>query len=426
MHKRNILISAFAVCPPLPDGKIHPGSEYSCAWNLIKAIDETDQFNLTILIGSSDRKFGSYENLNYVNLKNTEFVKVSQNSLGKVILKLLEYLRINPEYWLIWPFLLKQWNKAAFKKAILLCSQKKFDLVHQASPGGFKNPGYLWKLNIPSYWGPVYGLYYLDPRMALNQSFIYFLKCILANILNFLTFRMRYVSQAAKYYDYICTGTTEAQEKFSNVYSRKTKIIYENALNNLDEIQQNINSKDKSSYEILWCGSIDYRKNLRLFLDSLCDISTESIVAHIAGDGPNFQIMKDYYEEHIKNNTIADVIFHGHISQDKLFKIMQNAHVLVFTTMADANTSAIFEALARGLIPITVDGHGFRSSLSYKNGILVNVNNEYDKISRDFRDAIEKLQDFSSREIYYQNIIQNAYKISWEEMIERHKNIYFK
>ena len=110
MHKINILISAFAVCPPLPDGKIHPGSEYSCAWNLTKAIDETDQFNLTILIGSSDRKFGSYENLNYANLRNTEFVKVSQNSLGKVMLKVLEYLRINPEYWLIWPFLLKQWN----------------------------------------------------------------------------------------------------------------------------------------------------------------------------------------------------------------------------------------------------------------------------------------------------------------------------
>ena len=105
--------------------------------------------------------------------------------------------------------------------------------------------------------------------MALNQSFTYFLKCILANILNFLAFRMRYVSQAVKHYDYICTGTLEAQEKFSNVYSRKTKIIYENALDNLDEIQQNINSKDKSSYEILWCGSIDYKKNFFFFLDSL-------------------------------------------------------------------------------------------------------------------------------------------------------------
>ena len=158
----------------MPDGEIHPGGEYFAAWSLLEALDATNKYNLTVLIGSSDRKFSSFRNLKFSNLKNTKFEKVFLTKKGKFFFKCLNFLRINPEYWIIWPILLKEWNKSAYKKAINLNNINKYDLVHQASPGGFKNPGYLWKLNVPSYWGPVYGVYNLNLKMALKQSFLYF------------------------------------------------------------------------------------------------------------------------------------------------------------------------------------------------------------------------------------------------------------
>ena len=261
--------------------------------------------------------------------------------------------------------------------------------------------------------------------MALQQNFAYFLKCLLSNILNFLAFRSIYVSQAAKNYKHICTGTIEAQDKFHKIYHRNTDIIYENAIKNIDEVSKSINTKDALNYEILWCGSVDYRKNLKLFLDSLNGINQE-LIAHIAGTGPNIKKMKAYYSKNIKKNTCAKVIFHGHISQDKLFMIMKKSHALVFTTMADANTSAIFEAFERGLIPITVNEHGFKSSLSFNNGILIDMNNKYKKIVNDFSLAIKKLSSISNRKAYYENIIKNKENISWKKMLEKHCNIYNK
>lgn len=423
MIKKNILFSAFAACPPLPDEKIHPGSEYSCAWNLIEALDATNKYKLTVLIGSSDGKFASFKNLKFSNLKNTKFEKVTLTKKGLFLLKCLNFLRIDPEYWLIWPILLKEWNKSAYKKAVNLKNINKYDLVHQASPGGFKNPGYLWKLNLPSYWGPVYGIYHLNLKMAMQQNFVYFLKCLLSNILNFLALRSKYVSLAAKNYRYICTGTIEAHDKFYKVFNRNTDIIYENALKNIDEVNKNINSKDASNYEILWCGSVDYRKNLKLFLDSLNGIS-QQLTAHIAGTGPNIKKMEAYYNKNIKESTCAKVIFHGHISQDKLFTIMKKSHALIFTTMAEGNTSAIFEAFERGLIPITVNEHGFKSSLSYNNGILINMDNKYKNIVNDFNLAIKKLNNISNRNVYYENIIKNTHNISWKKMLDKHFAVY--
>ena len=164
---------------------------------------------------------------------------------------------------------------------------------------------------------------------------------------------------------------------------------------------------------------------MKLFLDSLKEIN-QQVTAHIAGTGPNIKKMKAYYNKNIKKNTSVKVIFHGHISQDKLFKIMKKSHALVFTTMAEGNTSAIFEAFERGLIPITVNAHGFRSSLSYNNGILIDTNNKYEKIANDFNLAIKKLSNISNRQVYYENLIVNLHNISWKAMLEKHFDVYDK
>ena len=247
----------------------------------------------------------------------------------------------------------------------------------------------------------------------------------MTNILNFLALRTKYVSQAAKNYKYICTGTLETQNKFYKIFKRNTDIIYENGIKNVDEISKNINSKDISDYSILWCGSIDYRKNLKLFLDSLYGVN-QKLIAHITGTGPNIEKMKVYYNENIKENTCAKVIFHGHISQDKLFTIMEKSHALIFTSMAEGNPSTIFEALEKGLIPITANDHGFKSSLSYVNGILIDTKNEYKVIVNDFHLAIERLGNINNRVEFYENIIKNTHNISWERMLEKHFVVYDK
>ncbi len=51
----------------------------------------------------------------------------------------------------------RKWHKQAFKEAVRISESAQFDLVHQLNMTGFREPGYLWKMEKPFVWGPVGG-----------------------------------------------------------------------------------------------------------------------------------------------------------------------------------------------------------------------------------------------------------------------------
>jgi hypothetical protein len=51
----------------------------------------------------------------------------------------------------------KAWQKAAWREARRLHADRPFDVVHQLNMTGFREPGYLWRLDAPFVWGPIGG-----------------------------------------------------------------------------------------------------------------------------------------------------------------------------------------------------------------------------------------------------------------------------
>ena len=51
----------------------------------------------------------------------------------------------------------RSWQKAAFARAQAIHRENPFDAAHQLTITGYREPGFLWQLGVPFFWGPVTG-----------------------------------------------------------------------------------------------------------------------------------------------------------------------------------------------------------------------------------------------------------------------------
>lgn len=414
---KNILISCYGLCPEVNE---HPGSEFSISWNFVNKLARTKKYNITLLVGSSDGELKGLTNLTNVNIDNVNIVHVQTNKYVNLIFQFF-YHKLGIKF--IWPIYLRLWNQAAFKSASKIHKENKFDLVHQYNPGGFKNPGYLWKLGTKSIWGPVFGLHFFNLKLAYAQSFLYFLKCIIWNSANYLFRFDPYVINGAKQYNKIWFGTNDTKNYFEHFFSISGDQISEQSIDNTKNIKSYINNKSNEALKIIWIGRVEYRKNLKLFLDICKSIKNPSkkIEVYILGKGPLLYKYKKYWE---KDKSAVYLSFLNHMPRNKLLKLMEECHVVAFTSMAEGNTSVIFEAMEKGLIPIALDSHGFSSSISNNMGIKVNPMDSYKNILQNYSNEILNISKTEILEKYQSNLINYSYKNSWNRTIEKHIEAY--
>ena len=135
-----VLVSAFNFNPVR-------GSECSVGWNYVRAIasrhrvwvitrslekDETEQYLL--------QHPGAMPNLT------VHYVPERFWSLDGSLGRITNYLRY------------MYWQREAYRVGGSLNAEIDFDVIHQLTGTGFREPGYLWKLGKPFVWGPVCGL----------------------------------------------------------------------------------------------------------------------------------------------------------------------------------------------------------------------------------------------------------------------------
>ncbi len=76
------------------------------------------------------------------------------------------------------------WHRRAYRFALELSGEIQFDLVHQSTMCGFREPGRLWKLDAPFIWGPVGGTQNYPWRFLPQAGFTGALKEGARNIVN--------------------------------------------------------------------------------------------------------------------------------------------------------------------------------------------------------------------------------------------------
>lgn len=410
---KNILVLAYAISP-------HRGSEYSVAWNYVINMSKSNK--LTVLYGVSGNHMGDISDMeDFLNIKeipNVKFIAVKPNRL----VYFLNILNKNGIFVYSFYLALKVWNKIAYRKALEIVKNNKIDLIHFVGPIGYREPGYLWKIKKPYVWGPIGGTNNMSLMLAKSIPLLGKIKLVLRSIVNTIQFRYSVrVSKAIKNSTILISSTIATKQKIKNVHHKDSVYLPENAISG--NICQNILKFDNMNLIILvWIGRVDANKSLKTLLKALTKIKNkDKIRLNIVGDGNLVSSLKDYC---LNNDIDSMIVWHGSISRDSVFNILSESHLHIITSVLEANTTVIWEAMQNGVPTMSLDHCGMHDTICSKCGIKIPVIDN-DQIVNDITSNLNNIIDNPSiLKRMSDGTIECAKKYTWNKRIEIINDIY--
>lgn len=181
--------------------------------------------------------------------------------------------------------------------------------------------------------------------------------------------------------------------------NRRAFLTYYSSISLDDNVfhNRNIRTKvNKENFKILLVGSLEQMyKGFDIAILAISNLSfKDKTLTHIVGDG----IYKEYLERLIKERNMEDYfIFHGKVSREEIFKLMEDVDVFLMPSRTEGLPRALIEAMSKGLPAIG----------SNVGGIPELLPNEWIFKSEDHIDLSEKIT-----QIYYNDNIEDISKVN--------------
>ena len=426
MKRLNVLIIAHEFSPS-------QGSECAVGWNIITNLctyhnltviyAKTNQFNTFNYENSISNYIadnGTFSGLNCISvpqLKKTNFF-VNINNLIKSRNSAIGFA---PLYYLGY----KEWQKEAYKIALNLNKETKFDLIHQLTSISFREPGYLWKLDIPFTWGPCSGMVRMPSSFYESLTFKEMSFEVIRRLSNYLqsNFSSR-IKKATKKASLIYTVTDDDYRYFKLKATCQVKRMLDVGSYTISSITARTFLEDCEKLKIIWVGRLVYTKALDLLLKSLSvNRSLNSQVElTIIGDGP----LRLKYEKLSTQLGLTNIVWMGDISHEEVFRVMNDADILVHTSIKEATSAVILEALSFGLPVICHDAFGMSYAINDNCGLKIPFESPQRSISG-FYNAIKELANDRKLLIKLsEGAIMRSKELSWDAMAETIANDYIK
>lgn len=251
----------------------------------------------------------------------------------------------------------KRWHAEAFRRAKSLHTALHFDLVHQLNMIGYREPGYLWRLQVPIVWGPIGGHAQMPLRFLGSLGPRGFLEYGLRNILNWIQMRASpRVRRAMRRADALVAATPEDLESIRRLHGVSARLIGE-----VGALDVPVRARDRrrrgDPLRVLWCGVFQARKALPLALRAVSAvISHTPVELHIAGAGAEERPWKTLAR---RLGVETRCRWYGALPHAEVQRLMQHCDVLLFTSLQDATATVVMEALQVGLPVVCHDAGGF-------------------------------------------------------------------
>ena len=410
--KLNVLISAYS-CNP------YQGSEPGCGWGYIKALSR--YHNLYVITESRSKN----DIVNYINL-NKDLQSINFIYIERKRFLFLEKIWPPSYYWTY-----RIWQKKAFLIAKNLIADVNFDIVHQLTMTGFREPGYLWKLKIPFVWGPVGGMG-LFPWKFLSivnfHGFCYYFSYNLINIIhmNFLTRPKIAANIAAFNGEYgLITATKENQLGAMKYWGCKSVILSEVGLPPLvmADASAGLTTNKISEFEILWSGRHTTGKALNLALYCVAKLPPEiNWKLVILGNGPLTNSMKILSK---KLGVFDRCLFYGQLKRDQAISIMAGTQMMLVTSLRDLTSTVIVEGIAQGLPIVCLDHCGFSDVVDDSCGIKIRVDNPKNVITNLSNAIIMIANNMDLRVKLSEGAIVRANDYEWDKKVQIINRVYF-
>jgi len=402
--KLKILISCYACSP-------HRGSEPGMGWSFVKGLSLYHDLHVITEKEKWESDIKNYIQENAITNIKFHFIRKKRNRTLRKIWP--------PSYY--WFY--KTWQKKAYTLAKQLDEKESFDIIHQLNMVGYREPGYLWKLNKPFVWGPIGGT--KNVPWHLFSAFNFYGKLFYGgrNIINTLHKQVlqRPRLAATRQVSTLIAATPDIQKDILRLWNKSSEIITEVGTDNHINIKLN-KRESNEPLKIVWSGQHTSGKALNILLKSLelLDIKVhwQLDVLGVGKETKHWQLLAGKL-------GISDYCnWHGWIPKNNALNIMKNAHVLCITSLKDLTSTVIIEGISLGLPIVSLDHCGFAHVVNENCGVKIKVG-PITTIYKDFKEAIELLYNNEPlRQQLAEGALTRSKDFSWEGKIEKLNTIY--
>lgn len=363
MSRLKILVSAYACSP-------YQGSEPGVGWGFVAALAE--HHDLWVIV--EEEKFRS--DIERYLATHPEFSRLVRFFfIRKERHRTLRKLWPPSYYWFY-----RRWHLDAFRLARRLHAEVRFDLAHQLTMVGFREPGFLRNLDVPLVWGPIGGMGFFPWRFLTGlqpYDALYYAGYNAYNWVQMKWFR-RPKATAREVGRGLLTATPENQSEALKYWGVSSSVLTE--VGPPAERAEQINLRTaEEPLRIVWVGQHIARKALNLAVEAVAKMPAAcNWQLHIVGDGNQTMLWKRLVA---RRGIESRCLFYGRKSRAETLGIMRAAHAMVITSLRDLTSTVTIEALACGLPIICLDHCGFSFVVDDTCGIKVPVTRPQEVVS---------------------------------------------
>ncbi|MDD3040468.1 glycosyltransferase family 4 protein [Bacteroides sp.] len=398
-----ILINCYACSP-------YKGSEPGMGWKFVHGLSKEHELHVIV----EGEKFKEHIDRYYLeHPENKGAIKFY--FINKVRHRTLRKIWPPSYYWFY-----NDWQKKALKLAQKLDAKEHFDVVHQLNMVGFREPGYLWKLDKPFVWGPIGG-FCNSPWKLLHTMGLYGVVFYgMRNLMNsWQMHTIGRVKKAAQKASQLIAATNEDRIALKRLYGKDSIIIPEVGLEDA-AINELCKREDGEKLRICWSGQHTPGKALNLLLEALNILDRKDIELHVIGKGQK----NNEWKKMAKRLGLQYIVWHGWMERSEALQIMQSCHLFCITSLKDLTSTVLLESLSYGMPVIALDHCGFSNVLTYECGRKIAIESK-DQVVHDFAAAIYELADDESlRRKLSEGARNRALEYNWPDKAKTIDEIY--
>jgi len=409
--RRTILVLAYSISPVR-------GSEYAVGWNYITHMARDN--DLIVLYGLAGDHMGDIEEVERIPPRmfdgRVTFIPV----LPDIRARIANYLNRTGHVPFSFYVAYRHWHVTALATAKRVLAERRIDVVHYLCPIGYREPGYLWQLDKPYIWGPIGGMNMRPWRAFMDMSLVSGLRTAGRNAANWLQFRLNpRLRRAIARADVLIANTSENKMLIAKVYGRETDLLPENAI--VAQQPSRVPAPANTPLRLLWIGRIDQAKALEILIEALADLNRLDWHLTVVGEGPRGGTMRTL----AANRGIAgQVTWAGRLGRQDVARQFAASDVHILTSLAEAHSTVLFEAMSAGVPTIAIDHCGMHDSICDNCGIKVALG-AVTTMSQGFAKAIRGLiEDRAAVERLSTGAHRCAEKNSWERRVRFWQDAY--
>lgn len=408
-----VLLSAY-YCSP------YRGGESAVGWNVAKGLAQ--YHDVTVICGdlAGDNPTGA----DIARLRREDGVppglEIIHLPAGKDARKIHD-LHSLPGLWFLYYEAYRRWQQQLLAEAGRLHAERPFDVVHHVNIVGFREPGYLWQLGIPFFWGPISGAPMVPWPFLKDFGGKERLRWSMRNLANQLQIlRAGRPAEAARAATKVWAVSPEDRAVLAG-WGVTGEPMLEGGTGSDPDTSKVRRLDHGEPLRICWSGLFQGIKELPILLRAVAGLQPGSFILEVLGDGPEAGRWRALAAS---LGLESGIHWHGMVPRETALGIMDRCHLLVHTSIKEATATVLMEALERAMPVVCHDACGMGTAITDESGIKIPLRDPETSVAG-FREALSRIQSSPDLlERLSQGAARRARELSWDQKIRRISEAY--